>query len=186
MNTSAGIKNVNKLDEVICLPLEIDNCYDLKYYFVYEFDAANPPLNTAPHCGCSSKMCYSRYFGIKGIEYNTFPTDFDRFTASQSTSYGIQMIVTSYCDENALLCPLDLKSDTGVLIAEIVQHEAVLYMIAKALTGQKWNYDIETLQRKKGMVKELLYKRYDDLILDLNEKEIDCIACRGFARSVRL
>ena len=186
LDTQAGGKKVNKLSETIDLPLYEDGCDDLKYYIIYSFDQLNKPLNNRCSCGCTSKMCFNRYYDMKGVEYAAAPTDFERYDKSLDTCFGLELVVLAYCDETSLICPIDYNSDSGILVAQLVQYEAALFMVAKALTGQMFNYDIETLQRKKGMIKEYLHKRYDDLVHDLSSKDIDCILCKGGARSVRL
>jgi len=51
------------------------------------------------------------------------------------------------------------------------------------LTGQRYNFDIETLNRKKKLILGTIDQYKDDLIAELRENTPDCISCQGWANS---
>ena len=182
LNTTANKKEVNR-DINITLPLFESDCEDLEYYFIYEIQGTNVPLVNACFCGCGSKKCYSRFYNMNGIEYSTFPSDFSDYEVTQSSCNGLEIEVTAFCNEADILCPIDYTTDRGNLVAELIQYESALYLINRMLTGQRYNFDIETLNRKKKLILGTIDQYKDDLITELRENTPDCISCQGWANS---
>lgn len=180
LNTTANTETPNRNID-ITLPLFESDCNDLEYYFVYEVQGGNVPKVNACFCGCGSKKCYSAFYNMKGIEYPTFPTDFSTYEVSKSSCNGLEIEVNAFCEETSILCPIDYTTDKGQLVAEIINYESALKMVNVMLTGQRYNFDIETANRHKKLLNNELNLRKQALLHELKDEDIDCIACKGFA-----
>ena len=189
LNTLSNSKVDNVFPQSYELPIDIDFCDDLEYYFVYDNTNGQSKDNNC-HCGCSKRKCWEKHASATGITGDDL-TDIEGWNETPKKCNGLVLNVEFICKED-VICNGGLNYETtyGRDVAKLVNLSASIELLKKLYhSGITSVADAICKEYLDAFIFEL-DKRYNEL-LETTFEQIDmenstCFLCKNGVNIRRL